>query len=90
MRDFKPGILEAVGVDGIAVVLACNFYLSGLKIFYRMIAAAVSELQLVCVGAVGKAYHLMAQTYTEDRIFAAQGLYHIYNRHHVLRIARTV
>ena len=90
VRDFEPRALERVGNNGVAVVLRGDFYLAGHEIFDRMVAAAVSELQLVRMRAVCQRDHLMSETDTEYRQLAAQSPDELYDRSHVLGVAGTV
>ena len=55
---------------GIAVILRGDFDFSGDQILHRMVAAAVTEFQLIGFGAVGQGDHLVAQANAEDGILA--------------------
>ena len=54
MGNRKRSISQALFFDGIGMILRCDLDFSCLKIFYRMIAAAVAEFELVGSGTVGK------------------------------------
>ena len=64
---------QAGDIDAEAVVLAGDFDMAGGQIFYRLVAAAMTEFEFVGGAAVGQAEHLMAKTDAEDRHFAEQG-----------------
>ena len=61
---------KRVGVDGEAVVVRGDLYTAGLQVLDRLVAAAVAELQLECLGAECLAYQLMPETDAEHRCLA--------------------
>ena len=76
----QPCVFQRLCIDGIAVVLAGNVYLACLQVFYGMVAAAVSELHFVALGSVSQTYHLQSEADTENRYFASQLFYQLYDR----------
>ena len=81
MRHLKRGRGEAVQIDRIGMVLRGDFDAAGLQAADRMVAAAVSEFQLVGAGAVGQRKNLMPEADAEERVSAPQ-------RAHRVRFAR--
>ena len=72
--DFHFSRIKTFGVDTETVVLRGDFDMSADKIFDRLIAAAVAELEFVGSPPVGKAKHLMTKADTENRKFPEQFL----------------
>ena len=65
--DFRR---ERIGVDGEAVVLRSDGNLSGAEVFDRLVATAMTELQLEGGSAVGVGEKLVTEADAEDRFFA--------------------
>ena len=82
--------LERVGVDGEAVVLRRDFDLAGGQIFHRLIAAVMTELELVRPAAESEAQNLMPETNAEDRSFADQLLHVLFRIRYRIGIAWAV
>ena len=58
--------LKAVGVDRVGVILRGDLDSAGLQVPYRVIAAAVAELELVGLGSVGQGDDLVSETDAES------------------------
>lgn len=58
---------QAVRIDGKAVIVTGNFDMLRVEIFHRLIAAAMTEFQLVRPAAQGEAQQLMAEANAEER-----------------------
>src|SRR2546426_7229009 len=65
-------VAERVGIDGEAVILRRDLHPPAAQIFDRMIAAAVTEFELVRSPAEGQAEELVAETDAEERNLADQ------------------
>ena len=90
MCDFKRRVFQALGVHRIGMVLLGDLDFVSCEIFDWMIAAAVTEFQLVDLCTVGQGQDLMPQTDAENRKHTAKltnGIDYLAN---VLRIAGTV
>ena len=72
------------------MVLRSDLNLPRIKVFNGMIAAAVTEFQLVRFCSLCKGYYLMSETYAEQRIFPDQFFYRPNGFGYVRRISRTV
>ena len=59
-------LLQRVGIDGEVVVVRGDLDLAGCQLLDRMIAAVVSELQLVGLAAQGEPDELVAEADAED------------------------
>ena len=90
MRDLEAGALEGGRVDGVAVVLAGHLYVSGGQLAHGVVAAAVAELELVGLRAVGEGYHLVTQADAHDGVAAFQRAHGLHDLRHVLRVAGAV
>ena len=90
MRQLQSCPRKAVGIYRVGMILACHLNFPGEKIFHRVIAPAMSEFQLIRLGAVSQTDNLMSQTNTEDRQFSAQLLYQCNYRFHIFGIPRSV
>ena len=69
MRNLQS-VLKGVRVDGIAVVLGGYVYPTVGQVFYRVIAAAVPELQFESPGTKSSGDKLVAHTDTHNRLLA--------------------
>src|SRR4051794_16234883 len=67
VRVFDIVRVQRIGIDCEAVILRRDLDASAAQILDRMIAAAVSELQLVRAAAERQAEELVAETDAEDR-----------------------
>ena len=90
MSHFKPRILKALFIHRIAVILRGYLYLARFKVFDRVIAAPVTEFQLVGLRTTGEAYHLMTEADAEYRVFAPELFHKVDNGYDVLGVARAV
>ena len=90
MGGLQGCILETVYVNGIIVILACNFNLASCKIFDGMIAASMSEFQFVGFGSVRQTYQLVSQANTEDGLLSAQFTDMVCYNLYIFRITRTI
>ena len=77
MRDGQGRVAYAVRIDRVGVILRGDLYLAGQQILDRVIAAAVTEFQLVGFRAVGERQDLMSQTNAEDRDASDQLSYRV-------------
>ena len=64
--------VQAVRIDGEAVILRRDLHLVQIRVQHRLIPAVVSELQLVCPAAEGQPHDLMPEADPEDRLLAEQ------------------
>ena len=51
----------------VSVVLGGNVDAARLKVFYRVVSAAVAIFQLICICACGKSHELMSETDGKNR-----------------------
>ncbi len=72
VRQVDFALLQRVGIDGEVVIVRGDLDLAGLHLLHRMIAAVMSELQLVSLAAQRQPDQLMPQTDSEDRNLAHQ------------------
>ena len=68
VRQLDFALRQRIGIDGEVVVVRRDLDLAGRQLLYRMIAAVVSELQLVGLAAEREPDQLMAQADAEDRL----------------------
>ena len=61
---------QARRIDGKAVILRCDLYLSCSPIQHGLIRAAVTEAQFVSLATKGQAEQLQAETNPKDRFLA--------------------
>ena len=88
--NLQTGTGKTLGIYRIGVVLRGDFHLSGLQILHRMVAATMTEFQLIGFGAIGQRNNLMSQTNTENRIFSPELTYQLDYRKGILRISGAV
>ena len=81
---------KGVAVYRIAVVLRHNERSAGFPVKYSMVAAPVSEFELVGFAAHCKRKHLMSHTNTENRKLADKSFYGFDALCSLLRISRPV
>ncbi len=72
VRGLAADFFEAVRIDREAVVLAGDLDLAGVQVLHRLIAAAMAELELECLGAQRQAQQLVAEADAEDRQLAVE------------------
>ena len=87
VRDFHVGG-ERLRIDGESVVLRSNGHFARAQIFYRLIGAAMTKFQFECRAAEREAENLMAETDSEDRLFAHQivhGFVRVWKRRWIAR-----
>ena len=68
VRQLDFALRQRVGIYRKVVVVRRDLNFPGLQLLYGMIAAMVSELQLVGSAAQGDSHELMSQTDTENRL----------------------
>jgi hypothetical protein len=59
---------QRLGTHTETVVLGGDFHSAGDKVLHRLVAAPMTEFELVCGAAVCQAKNLMTQVYAENRL----------------------
>ena len=90
VRQFDFALLQRIGIDGEVVVVRGDLDLAGRECLHRMVAAVVSELELVGLAAEGEADELMAEADAEDGDFAHHAANVVLRVGHRLGIAGAV
>ena len=79
-----------VHINRKTMVFRCNINLAGTEFFYRLVCAPVSEFELVCFSAIGKAEQLLAKTDAEYGDFSEKLPDFLYRIRNTFRVTGTV
>src|SRR5262245_48406751 len=77
--NFDVAEIQALRIDRESVILRCDFHLPAFQIQHRMIAAVMSELELVCLPTESQTQNLVSETNPEDG-FSPEKTPHILDR----------
>ena len=90
-RLFRDRRIDRLRIDRIAVVLGRDVNTTVREVLHRMVATAVTILQLVGVRTGRKGHQLVAEADREDRGLGSVKLLDLFDdRHILLRVARTI
>lgn len=90
VRYFKGLRIERAGINSESMILRCNLNVLCEKVLYRMVPAAVTELELECRSSKRKRKKLVAKTDAEDGLLPDELLDVLYRNRDCRRITGAV